>query len=75
MLFARLFQSLEHPEDSREASNERAFRRSKSLLLHDISGHVAAPRSQRGGVVGGGRRLGSLMSGSGIIPVTGGFIP
>jgi hypothetical protein len=75
MLFARLFQSLEHPEDSREAPSERAFRRSKSLLLHDISGHVAAPRSQRGGVVGGGRRLGSLMSGSGIIPITGGFIP
>ncbi len=75
MLFARLFQSLEHPEDSLEVPSERAFRRSKSLLLHDISGHVAAPRSQRGGVLGGGRRLGSLMSGSGIIPVTGGFIP
>lgn len=75
MLFARLFQSLEHPEDFHEVPSEQAFRRSKSLLLRDISGHVAAPRSQRGGVLGGGRRLGSLMSGSGIIPVTGGFIP
>lgn len=75
MLFARLFQSLEHPEETREAPYEQAFRRSKSLLLHDISGHVAAPRSQRGGVLGGGRRIGKLMSSSGIIPVTGGFIP
>ncbi|NCT69643.1 MAG: hypothetical protein GXC75_01740 [Xanthomonadaceae bacterium] len=75
MLLARLFQSLEHPQDSYEVPSERAFRRSKSLLLRDVSGHVAAPRSQRGGVVGGGRRLGSLMSVSGIIPVTGGFIP
>ncbi len=75
MLFARLFQSLEHSEDSRETPSERAFRRSKSLLLHDLSGHVAAPRSQRGGVLGGGRRIGQLMSSAGIIPVAGGFIP
>lgn len=75
MLFARLFQSLEHPGDTHEAPYERAFRRNKSLLQRDVSGRVAAPRSQRGGVVGGGRRLGSLMSVSGIIPVTGGFIP
>lgn len=75
MLLARLFQSLEHPQDSREVPSERSFRRSKRLLLREVSGHVAAPRSQRGGVVGGGRRLGSLMPASGIIPVTGGFIP
>lgn len=75
MLFARFFQSLEHPEDTAESPYPRAFRRSKSLLLHDVSGHVAAPRSQRGGVLGGGRRIGKLMSASGIIPNTGGFIP
>ena len=75
MLFARLFQSLEHREDTSESPNPRAFRREKSLLLQDISGHVAAPRSQRGGVMGGGRRIGKLMSTSGIIPTTGGFIP
>ena len=75
MLFARLFQSLEHREDASESPYPRAFRRGKSLLLQDISGHVAAPRSQRGGTVGGVRRVGKLMWVSGIIPVTGGFIP
>jgi len=75
MLLARLFQSLEHHEDTPESPYPRAFRRSKSLLLQDISGHVAAPRSQRGGVMGGGRRIGKLMPVSGIIPITGGFIP
>ena len=75
MLFARLFQSLEHPEGPQEAATQCAFRRGKSLLLQDLSGHVAAPRSQRGGVLGGGRRIGRLGMLSGIIPVAGGFIP
>jgi hypothetical protein len=75
MLFARLFQSLEHPEDPQEAPAPRAFRRGKSLLLQDLPGHVAAPRSQRGGVLGGGRRMGGFASLAGIIPVAGGFIP
>lgn len=75
MLFARLFQSLEHHEDPAESPYPRALRREKSLLLHDISSHVAAPRSQRGGVMGGGRRIGRLLSVNGIIPSMGGFIP
>ena len=75
MLFARFFQSLEHPEDTAGFPYPRAFSRGKSLMAHDISSHVAAPRSQRGGVVGGGRRLGKPMPAFGIIPTTGGFIP
>ena len=75
MLYARLFQSLEHREDSSESPYPRAFRREKSLLLQDFSGHVAAPRSQRGGVVSAGRRLARLAPADGIIPVAEVFVP
>lgn len=75
MLLARLFQSLEHPEDARESLGSRAFRRGRSLLQQDLPYRIAAPRSQRGGAPGVGRRMGRLALADGIIPVTGGFIP
>lgn len=75
MLLARLFQSLEHPEHAQESLPSRAFRRGKSLLRQDIPGGIVAPRSQRGGVLGAGRRMGRLTLTDGIIPVAGGFIP
>jgi hypothetical protein len=75
MLFTRLFQTLEHPASPQEVASPQAFRRAKHLIRQELAGPVVVPRGQRGGVIGGGRRLNTPTLWNGIIPTAGVFIP